>query len=43
MSNNLNLMTIKQASQWEGDLLGCFERAGIEMRSEIDAYFSKFK
>ena len=25
------------------DLLGCFERAGIEMRSEIDAYFSKFK
>ena len=25
-----------------GDLLGCFERVGIEMRSEIDEYFSKF-
>jgi type II restriction enzyme len=26
-----------------GELLNCFERAGIELRSEIDAYFSKFK
>lgn len=25
------------------DLLGCFERAGIELRPEIDEYFSKFK
>jgi len=25
------------------DLLNCFERAGIELKSEIDAYFSKFK
>lgn len=25
------------------ELLGCFERAGIELRSEIDAYFSRFK
>lgn len=25
------------------DLLGCFERVGIEMRNEIDSYFSKFK
>ncbi|MCD6118196.1 TdeIII family type II restriction endonuclease [bacterium] len=25
------------------ELLNCFERAGIELRSEIDAYFSKFK
>ena len=24
------------------DLLGCFERVGIEMRGEIDEYFSKF-
>ena len=24
-------------------LLDCFERAGIEMRDEIDAFFSKFK
>ncbi len=24
------------------DLLGCFERVGIEMRQEIDNYFSKF-
>ena len=24
------------------DLLGCFERVGIEMRSEIDKYFSRF-
>jgi len=24
-------------------LLDCFERAGIEMRPEIDKYFSKFK
>lgn len=23
--------------------LNCFERAGIELRPEIDAYFSKFK
>lgn len=26
-----------------GELLNCFERAGIEMRGEIDRYFSKFK
>jgi type II restriction enzyme len=25
------------------DLLGCFEQAGIELRPEIDKYFSKFK
>ena len=25
------------------DLLGCFERVGIELRGEIDAYFEKFK
>jgi hypothetical protein len=25
------------------DLLGCFEHVGIELRSEIDAYFEKFK
>ncbi len=25
------------------DLLGCFERAGIELRSEIDEYFERFK
>ena len=25
------------------DLLGCFERVGIELRSEIDRYFAKFK
>ena len=24
------------------DLLDCFERVGIELRSEIDAYFSRF-
>lgn len=25
------------------ELLDCFERAGIELRPEIDKYFSKFK
>ena len=25
------------------DLLGCFERVGIELRSEIDEYFERFK
>jgi len=25
------------------ELLVCFERVGIELRPEIDAYFSKFK
>jgi hypothetical protein len=25
------------------ELLGCFERVGIELRGEIDAYFKKFK
>ena len=25
------------------DLLCCFERVGIELRSEIDQYFAKFK
>jgi len=25
------------------ELLNCFERVGIELRNEIDAYFSKFK
>ncbi|MBX3290320.1 MAG: TdeIII family type II restriction endonuclease [Acidobacteria bacterium] len=25
------------------DLLDCFERAGIELRSEVDDYFAKFK
>ena len=25
------------------DLLDCFENAGIELKSEIDKYFSKFK
>jgi len=25
------------------ELLNCFERAGIELREEIDTYFSKFK
>ncbi len=25
------------------DLLGCFERVGIELRDEIDKYFSRFK
>lgn len=25
-----------------GDLLGCFERVGIELRQEIDEYFKKF-
>ena len=24
------------------DLLGCFQRVGIELRSEIDAYFKRF-
>lgn len=24
------------------DLLGCFERVGIELRNEIDEYFKKF-
>jgi type II restriction enzyme len=24
-------------------LLDCFEKAGIELRPEIDAYFSRFK
>ncbi|MBZ0201932.1 MAG: TdeIII family type II restriction endonuclease [Ignavibacteria bacterium] len=24
------------------ELLGCFERVGIELRPEIDAYFKKF-
>ncbi len=24
------------------DLLGCFERVGIELRSEIDEYFERF-
>ncbi|MDM8515481.1 TdeIII family type II restriction endonuclease [Desulfobacterales bacterium HSG16] len=24
------------------DLLGCFERIGIELRSEIDEYFERF-
>ena len=24
------------------DLLSCFERAGIELRSEIDEYFARF-
>ncbi len=24
------------------DLLGCFERVGIEMRKEIDQYFKQF-
>ncbi len=26
-----------------GELLNCFEKAGIELGPEIDAYFSKFK
>ena len=26
-----------------GDLLDCFEQAGIELRPEIDRYFAKFK
>ena len=26
-----------------GDLLDCFEQAGIELRPEIDKYFAKFK
>ena len=25
------------------DLLNCFERVGIEMRDEIDEYFSRFR
>ena len=25
------------------ELLNCFERTGIELKPEIDAYFSKFK
>lgn len=25
------------------ELLNCFERAGIELRPEIDKYFQKFK
>jgi len=25
------------------DLLDCFERVGIELRDELDDYFSKFK
>ena len=25
------------------ELLSCFERAGIELRPEIESYFSKFK
>ncbi|HDP68567.1 MAG TPA: TdeIII family type II restriction endonuclease [Candidatus Marinimicrobia bacterium] len=25
------------------ELLDCFERVGIELRPEIDAYFEKFK
>lgn len=25
------------------ELLNCFERAGIELRPEVDEYFSKFK
>ena len=25
------------------DLLACFERVGIELRNEIDKYFSRFK
>ena len=25
------------------EILDCFERAGIELRPEIDSYFSKFK
>ena len=25
------------------ELLNCFERVGIELRNEIDEYFSKFK
>lgn len=25
------------------DLLGCFERVGIELRNEIDKYFERFK
>lgn len=25
------------------DLLDCFERVGIEMREEIDEYFSRFR
>ena len=25
------------------ELLNCFEKAGIELQPEIDAYFSKFK
>lgn len=25
------------------DLLGCFERAGIALRAEVDKIFSKFK
>lgn len=25
------------------DLLDCFERVGIELRSEIDKYFEKFR
>ena len=24
------------------DLLGCFERVGVEMRQEIDTYFARF-
>lgn len=26
-----------------GDLLDCFERAGIELRPEVDKHFAKFK
>jgi len=25
------------------DLLGCFEKAGLELRLEIDEYFARFK
>lgn len=26
-----------------GELLECFEKAGLELRPEIDIYFSKFR
>ena len=29
--------------KYSSDLLRCFERVGIELRTEIDKYFSKFK
>jgi len=25
------------------DLLGCFERAGVELRPEVDEHFAKFQ